>query len=178
MAVNCSRVPVCDFVRLRQKSFSVYDFAHIFAQFPGLPGDYVRTAFYRMTLLNCAVDSRVSFGTFFAHREASVGLGTYIGSYCVLGRARIGANTLIASHVQILSGRHQHARDEAGKIVNEGWGKYVEVSIGDNCWIGAGAIVMADVGAGTTVGAGAVVTKPIPANSVAVGNPARVIRRT
>ncbi|MGH9708570.1 MAG: hypothetical protein ACRD5R_17610, partial [Candidatus Acidiferrales bacterium] len=53
----------------------------------------------------------------------------------------------------------------------------VEVLIGANCWIGAGAIVMADIGEGPTIGAGAVVANPIPAGSVAVGNPARVKRQ-
>jgi maltose O-acetyltransferase len=45
-------------------------------------------------------------------------------------------------------------------------------------WLGAGCIVMADVGENSIVGAGSVVTKPIPPNSVAVGNPARVLRKT
>lgn len=165
---------LCAFGRI---DFLFTIFAHVCAQMPGILGDYGRTAFYRMTLLDCAIDSRISFGTFFAHREASVGSKAYIGSYCVLGRTRIGANTLIASHVQILSGRRQHARDEAGKILSDDWGTYIEVAVGANCWIGAGAIVMADVGDGTTLGAGAVVTKPIPARTVAVGNPARVIRQ-
>jgi virginiamycin A acetyltransferase len=128
-------------------------FAHFCALLPGIPGDYARAAFYWMTLRDCAIDSRISFGTFFAHPEASVGSKTYIGAYCVLGRTRIGAHTQIASHVQILSGRRQH------------------------CWIGAGAIVMADVGEGTTIGAGSIVVDPVPAKVIAVGNPARVVRQ-
>jgi acetyltransferase-like isoleucine patch superfamily enzyme len=55
-------------------------------------------------------------------------------------------------------------------------GNFEEVQIGADCWIGAAAIVMAEVGAGSTVGAGSVVVQPIPASSVAVGNPARVIK--
>ena len=55
-------------------------------------------------------------------------------------------------------------------------GAFTTISIGDNCWIGASAIIMADVGAGSTIGAGAVVTRAIPPNVVAAGNPARVIR--
>ena len=50
---------------------------------------------------------------------------------------------------------------------------------GDNVWLGGGVIVLADVtiGEDTVVGAGAVVTRDLPSGVVAVGNPARVIRR-
>lgn len=151
-------------------------FAQGCAQFPGIVGDYARAAFYWMTLRDCASDVRISFGSFFAHREVTVEPRVYIGSYCVLGRTRIGAGTQIASHVQILSGRYQHSRDESGSISSVDPDAFVEIEIGAHCWIGAGAIVMADVGEGTTVGAAAVVTNPISPRSVAVGNPAQVKR--
>ncbi|KXH44293.1 nodulation protein L [Colletotrichum simmondsii] len=53
------------------------------------------------------------------------------------------------------------------------------VTIEDDCWIGGGTIILAGVtiGSGTTVGAGSIVTKSLPPNSVAVGNPARVIKK-
>ena len=53
------------------------------------------------------------------------------------------------------------------------------VHIGKNCWLGAGVIVLPGITIGddTVVGAGSVVTKDIPSFSVAVGNPARVIKR-
>ena len=52
------------------------------------------------------------------------------------------------------------------------------VHIGKNCWIGAGALILPGItiGDNVVIGAGSVVTKNIPANSVAVGNPCRVIR--
>ncbi|MEU3146511.1 MULTISPECIES: sugar O-acetyltransferase [unclassified Streptomyces] len=52
------------------------------------------------------------------------------------------------------------------------------ITIGDNVWIGGGAIVLAGVGVGdnSVIGAGAVVTKDVPANVVAVGSPARPVR--
>lgn len=140
---------------------------------PGLVGDYVRIAFYKLTLERCALSSRISFGSFFAHREAAVGSHVYIGAYCILGQCRIGDRTQIASHVQILSGRHQHARAPAGQI---GGGVFEPIEIGADCWIGASSVIMATVGSGTTVGAGAVVVKELPPGVVAVGNPAQVIR--
>ena len=53
-----------------------------------------------------------------------------------------------------------------------------EVRIGDNVWIGSGAIIVPGVtiGENSVIGAGSVVTKDIPANVVAVGNPCRVLR--
>ncbi len=151
--------------------------AHGMSQVPGLIGDYLRVAYYRMTLDRCSLDSRISFGTFFAHPQAQVGRGVYVGSYCVLGRCVIGDRTQIASHVQIISGRRQHGRDDMGQVTGAEEGIFESVEIGSDCWLGAGAVIMAPVGSKTTIGAGAVVVSPIEAGAVAVGNPARVIKK-
>ena len=151
-------------------------FTHIYAMAPGIPGDYLRIAFYRLTLDACAWSSRVSFGSFFAHSQASLGRNVYVGCYCVIGKAVIGDRTQIASGVQILSGAHQHSRNEAGGISGAEEDKFRTVTIGADCWIGAAAIIMADVGSGATIGAGSVVSRPIAPGSVAVGSPAKVIR--
>ncbi|MGW5625643.1 sugar O-acetyltransferase [Streptomyces olivaceus] len=52
------------------------------------------------------------------------------------------------------------------------------ITIGDNVWLGGGAIVLPGVSIGdnSVIGAGAVVTKDVPAGAVAVGNPARPVR--
>jgi virginiamycin A acetyltransferase len=151
-------------------------FATAYASAPGIIGDYLRIAFYRLTLAECSLYSRIQFGSFFAHPAARLAAGVYIGSYCIMGKAVIGENTQIASGVQILSGRHQHARNAAGNILGSEQGVFEEVTIGRDCWIGAGAIVMADVGPGSTIGAGSVVTRPIPPSSIAVGSPAKVVK--
>ncbi len=86
----------------------------------------------------------------------------------------IGADCQIGPHVQLLTPTHpvdpQPRRDklEAAK----------PITIGDNVWLGGGVIVCPGVtiGENSVIGAGSVVTKDIPANVVAVGNPARVIR--
>ena len=150
-------------------------FAQGCALVPGIVGDYLRIAYYKLTLLECALESRIQFGSFFAHPQARVGRGVYIGSYCVLGRTAIGDRTQIASTVQILSGRYQHGRDAGGRILGSEGGVFEQVNIGADCWIGAAAIVMANVGAGSTVGAGSIVTRPVPPASIAMGNPARVV---
>ncbi|ROZ64094.1 sugar O-acetyltransferase [Kocuria soli] len=87
---------------------------------------------------------------------------------------RIGADCQIGPNVQLLPPTHpiepQPRRDkiESGK----------PIAIGDNVWLGGGAIVCpgVSIGENSVIGAGAVVTKDIPANVVAVGNPARVIK--
>ena len=148
-------------------------FAQCVACVPGLVGDYFRTAYYRLTLAECWPSSRISFGSFFSKPLARVGDGVYIGPYCVIGLSSIGPRTQIATAAQILSGRHQHARDASGHLLSA---SPKPVRIGADCWIGAAAIVMEDIGDESTIGAGAVVSRPIPPRSVAVGNPARVIR--
>jgi maltose O-acetyltransferase len=52
------------------------------------------------------------------------------------------------------------------------------VTIGDDCWIGGQTVICpgVSIGSGCVIGAGSVVTKDIPANTLAVGNPAKVIR--
>lgn len=147
--------------------------AHLFALGPGIVGNLLRAAFYHLTLHNCSIDTNISFGTYFVFPDASVGPNVSIGSYCVIGKVSIGYGTQVASHVEIPGGRHQHVRDFDGHFGAVVPGR---ATIGERCWIGASAIIMASVGTGATVGAGAVVIHDIPPDSVAVGNPARVVR--
>ena len=163
---------ICGFGRL----WPVYTIcAHTLALAPGMIGNFLRGAFYRLTLRDCSIDTNISFGTVLVYPDSSIGPCVSIGSYCVIGRASIGRGTQIASHVEITGGRHQHARDAEGNFREVTPGETV---IGEYCWIGAAAILMAEVGSRSTIGAGAVVVKEIPAGVVAVGNPARVIRST
>jgi virginiamycin A acetyltransferase len=152
-------------------------FAHLVALAPGLAGDYLRVAYYAMTLTKCSLYSRISFGSFFAQSSVRMERSVYIGAYCVIASCNIGERTQIASHVQIFGGAHLHGRDEKGHILPADASNATPITIGADCWVGASAIVMADVGPGTTIGAGAVVTQPMPAHVVAVGNPARVVKQ-
>ncbi|GIG20228.1 maltose O-acetyltransferase [Cellulomonas chitinilytica] len=87
---------------------------------------------------------------------------------------RIGDDTKIGPNVQLLTPIHpvdpepRRAKLEAAE----------PITIGDNVWLGGGVIVCPGVtiGDNTVVGAGAVVTTDLPANVLAVGNPARVVR--
>ena len=158
---------------------AIYRFwAHSCALVPGLPGDYLRIAYYRLTLEECSLESRIEFGSFFVHPRSRLARGVYIGCYCMLGHTSIGERTQIASGVQVLSGSQQHPRDAEGRIMGAEHGIFEMIPIGADCWIGAGAILLAGLGQGSTLGAGSVVVSPIPEGSVAVGSPARVIGKT
>jgi acetyltransferase-like isoleucine patch superfamily enzyme len=147
-------------------------FAQAAAMIPGLPGSYLRVAYYRFTLDSAGRDCQIGFGSYFAHASASFGDRVGIGAYCVLGQVDIGEGTQLASHIQIVSGKKQHVRDDDGKLTDEGR-SFRRISIGAHCWIGAGAIVMADVGAKSTLGAGSVATQDVPEGVRYAGNPAR-----
>lgn len=87
----------------------------------------------------------------------------------------IGADTQIGPHVQLLTPTHPLDADERRSKVEAA----APISIGSNVWLGGGVIVLAGVtiGDNAVIGAGSVVVRDIPANVVAVGNPARVIRQ-
>jgi maltose O-acetyltransferase len=86
----------------------------------------------------------------------------------------VGEDVQIGTNVQLLTPTHpvdpQPRRDK--------WEAAEPITIGDNVWLGSGAVVLPGVtiGENAVVGAGAVVTRDLPANVVAVGNPARVVR--
>ena len=149
-------------------------FAQALALSPGMPGSYLRAAYYKLTLRKCSIDVTIWFGTYVVDPATSLGELVSIGSYCVVGRSSIGPRTQIGSHVLIPSGRQQHVRSEDGTLSGCVSG---ETLIGADCWIGDAAVVMAELGDGVTVGAGAVVTKPVAARTTVVGNPARPIQQ-
>lgn len=90
------------------------------------------------------------------------------------GEVFIGDYVMIGPNVTIATAAHPVRPD----LRRRGIQFNRPVHIGDNVWIGAGAIVLPGVtiGENSVIGAGSVVTKDIPANVVAVGNPCRVLR--
>jgi maltose O-acetyltransferase len=86
----------------------------------------------------------------------------------------IGEDCQIGPNVQLLTPTHPvDPRPRRDKLEAA-----LPIDIGDNVWLGGGVIVCPGVSIGdnSVVGAGSVVTRDIPANAVAVGNPARVLR--
>ena len=151
-------------------------FGQAFSLVPGLPGNWLRRAFGRLTLDGCAADCEIGFLSWFSSRHARIGARVYIGPLSVIGDAVIGEGSLIATRVSILSGRNQHAHGPDGSLIPFSRDRAALVTIGRDTWIGEGAIVMADVGDRCIVASGAVVTSPVESGHVVGGNPARVIR--
>jgi virginiamycin A acetyltransferase len=149
----------------------------LLALVPGKIGSYIRVAYYHMTLQSCSVKGYIGFGTFIPHPETELGVGYYIGAYNIIGTARIGDHATIASHVSILSGKNQHGYKEIGKPIQEQSGFFRKISIGENCWIGNGAVVMEDLGIQNVVAAGSVVTHKTGDYEILAGNPAKVIKK-
>jgi maltose O-acetyltransferase len=106
-----------------------------------------------------------------------IGARTFVNYDCVMldvAPIRIGAACQIATRVQLLTAAHPI--DPVPR--RDGWEYGRPITLGDNVWLGGGAIVCPGVtiGDNTVVGAGAVVTRDLPADAVAVGVPATVVR--
>lgn len=86
---------------------------------------------------------------------------------------RIGSNVLFGPHVQVYTATHPIDASERRK----GTEFAKSITIGDDCWIGGGAIIMPGITIGDRciVGAGAVVTKDILPDTMVVGNPAKPV---
>jgi len=142
-----------------------------------LLGEYVRREFHRLALEACSDDCCLSFGVVFSKRGARVGRRVYVGGGCTIGLATLDDDVLLASNVDVLSGAGQHRFEDGDVPIREQGGELTRVHVGADSWIGNRAVVMADVGERSVVGAGSVVTKTLPARSIAVGTPARVVGR-
>lgn len=91
-----------------------------------------------------------------------------------IAKVTIGDNVMIAPNVSIYTAGHPihwQAR-------NSGYEYGIDITIGDNVWIGGGAIILpgVNIGSNSVIGAGSVVAKDVPESVIAAGNPCRVIR--
>jgi maltose O-acetyltransferase len=115
---------------------------------------------------------RCEYGT-----RVSIGARTFVNYDCLMldvAPITIGSACQLATCVQLLTATHP-IDPEPRRI---GWESAEPIVVGDNVWLGGGAIVCPGVTIGddTVVGAGAVVTRDLPGGVVAAGVPARVLR--
>jgi virginiamycin A acetyltransferase len=143
---------------------------------PGVVGQYMRTAFLRAALDECAPSVVVEFGTIFSKAGARLEENVYIGPMCHIGLAHIERDVLIAAAVHIPSGPATHGTSTLDVPIREQRGTTQMVRIGAGSWIGSAAVVLADVGARSIIAAGAVVTRAIPPAVIAAGVPAVTVR--
>jgi len=107
-----------------------------------------------------------------------VGENFYANFSCTIldvNRVIIGDNVMFGPNVQVYTATHPLDPEERIK----GLESSKPITIGDNVWIGGGAIILPGVtiGKNTTIGAGSVVTKDIPENVFAGGNPCKIIKK-
>ena len=122
--------------------------------------------------------------------EVSIGFNASIQDRCIiLEDVEIGRHCVLAHNIYISSGRHYYdfkpefyIKDQDALVSQnaELASKHSKkVSIGDDCWIGANAVIMSGVkiGRGCVIGANSVVTKDVEPFSVIVGSPAKIIKK-
>jgi maltose O-acetyltransferase len=121
-------------------------------------------------------------------QNISIGDNVFINYNCLLldcNRITIGNNVLLGPGVQLCTATHPVAAAERVVVPSRENGnvagyrtRALPITVGNNVWLGGGAIVLPGVSIGdnTTIGAGSVVTRSIPSGVVAVGNPCRVVR--
>ena len=110
-----------------------------------------------------------------------VGDGTSISGNCVLSAAasvRLGRDVLLARNVYVSDHIHAYA-DTTLPVLAQGLAKVAPVHIGDGAWLGQNVVVCpgVSIGRGAVVGANSVVLEDVPDFALAVGAPARVVRR-
>lgn len=140
------------------------------------PDDYDQIRAMKAEIFGQETDVFIERPFYFTYgRNITVGQGTYINYNCNFiddGKITIGDGVLFGANVTIAT---------VGHPINPRYRKFMytdDVVIEDNCWIGAGVMINPGVtiGENSVIGSGSVVTRDIPANSVAVGNPCRVVR--
>lgn len=125
--------------------------------------------------------TRIRRNCYISATEGIINIGDYVliaHNAWIAGRGKIDIknNTLIGPNVVVVSSNHDLSSDSYPLMHAPEIPGIIE--IGENCWIGANSTIVPDVriGDGSIIAAGSVVTSNIPSNSVAAGNPARVIK--
>lgn len=161
--------------------------------------DYIRSGFYNLKYFH-SVKNRVYFGrfvklrgnVFFSQRifiddnveitgiqdkASSIGCNVSINRNTVVrGYFLINANVAIGPNCMIVGINHNF--NNMNVPIKEQGFSVKGIIIENDVWIGANCVILdgVTIGKGSVIGAGSVVTKSIPSNSVAVGNPCRVIK--
>ena len=113
------------------------------------------------------------------HKDISFGDKVQFGPHCKIQcDVEFGNSVLVASNVAFV-GKDDHVTNVAGRTIwNSGRGDSFKTHVGNDVWIGHGAIIIAgiNIGDGAIVAAGSVVTKDVAPCTIVGGNPARCLR--
>lgn len=109
-----------------------------------------------------------------------IGARTDIGTGCFIGGhrngIRIGDDCLIGPNVSIVGVNYRYDRIDIG-FREQGYSSAGPTIIGNNVWIGVGAVVLdgARIGDGAIISPNSVVSGAVPANAIVQGNPAKIV---
>lgn len=156
---------------------AVESFSQMMGLFPGVTGNFLRAAFYRMALDQCDQDVTICFGVLVSDTRTRIGKNVYVGPRSMLGWVAIEDDVLVGPAVQIPSGPAIHNFENADTPVRSQHGQARCLTIGEDSWIGAASVILADVGAKAIVGANSTVTRTVDSASVVAGCPAKPIGR-
>ena len=134
-----------------------------------------------VNLYGCSIDDYSKVGTFVEiQKNASVGKHCKISSHTFICEGvHIEDNVFIGHNVTFINDKYPRATNVDGSMQTDSDWKVVETHIKKGASIGSSSTILCGVtiGENAIVGAGAVVTKDVPPNSIAVGVPAKVIRK-
>ena len=151
-------------------------FGEAFALLPSFFGYFSRACYYKITLKKSHLDLYVAFGSLITKIDTEIGKTVGIGGRTTVGLVSIGDYTILANYVSILSGSKQHNFDNPDENVVGKVNNFEKMMIGANVFIGDQSVIMANIGDKSIIGAGSIVVKDIPPYSIAVGNPAKVVK--
>jgi acetyltransferase-like isoleucine patch superfamily enzyme len=160
--------------------YNAYTYAYnlLFGMLELLP-QFARRVFFRAMFRKLGAAGLIDYKTYFRYpSKMSIGDHSYINHGCCFYGSSlegveivIGNDVALGPHVKIFTATHDYSTHDLKDTA-------ASVKVEDNAWVGGGSIILPGVtiGRGAVIGAGSVVTKDVPAFSVAVGNPARVVR--
>jgi acetyltransferase-like isoleucine patch superfamily enzyme len=163
--------------RLLRWNMPFHFWAEFLAMMPGPPGLVLRSCFYNQVLNKAHYSLIVKYGGLFTNMDSEIGKNVKIGRYSTIGWVRMGDGASVSGHCSVLSGRRTHNFEDPARPVFDGEDFFTQTCIGENSFVGEHCTVMADIGDCTIIGAGSVVVENIPEYTVAVGNPARVVKK-
>ncbi|HQY20879.1 MAG TPA: acyltransferase [Ignavibacteria bacterium] len=134
-----------------------------------------------VNLYGCEIGDNSKVGTFVEiQKNASVGKNCKISSHTFICEGvHIGDNVFVGHNVTFINDKYPRATAAGGQLQTEEDWKVVEIYIKDGVSIGSSATIMCGVtiGENSIIAAGAVVTKDIPANVIAGGVPAKIMKK-